>query len=81
MIFDIETDTKKQFVCPECGKPRDILVWKSLGNSLNLSGNGYLCEKCWDTIDKDLEAAINDRLSKVDYITEEIKRKLKLRNV
>lgn len=81
MIFDIETDTKKQFVCPECGKPRDILVWKSLGNSLNLSGNGYLCEKCWDTIDKDLEAAINDRLSNVDYITEEIKRKLKLRNV
>ena len=81
MIFEVETDNKRQFVCPECKETRDILVWKSLGKSLNIDGDGYLCEECWDKIDKSFQDAIESRLENMDYITNEIKKKLQLRNI
>jgi hypothetical protein len=81
MIFEVELDVKKQFICPECNKMRDILIWKSIGSHININGDGYLCEECWSNIDKSFEMEIMNKLDDIDFISEDIKRKLKLRKI
>ena len=59
----------KEFQCDLCYEKKNIVVWKIISTHLNEKyKNSYMCEECWEKIDKDIENDIKERIKKLRII-------------